>query len=70
MIILGYCIPIYNKVIGNKVLQVIRYYLADDFVEYIKAVGKYKNGGYYTFSSKELEMWFNYCAEKRFYDES
>ena len=66
----GYCIPIYNKVIGNKVLQVIRYYLADNFVEYIKAVGKYKNGGYYTFSSKELEMWFNYCAEKRFFDES
>lgn len=66
----GYCIPIYNKVIGNKVLQVIRYYLADNFVEYIKAVGKYKNGGYYTFSSKELEMWFNYCAEKRFFDEN
>ena len=20
--------------------------------------------------SKELEMWFNYCAEKRFFDES
>lgn len=66
----GYYIPIYNKVIGNKVLQVIRYYLADNFVEYIKAVGKYKNGGYYTFSSKELEMWFNYCAEKRFFDEN
>ena len=66
----GYYIPIYNKAIANKVLKVIRYYLADDFVEYIKAVGKYKNGGYYTFSSKELEMWFNYCTEKCFFDES
>lgn len=66
----GYYIPIYNKAMANKVLKVIRYYLADNFIEYIKAVGKYKNGGYYTFSSKELEMWFNYCAEKRFFDES
>lgn len=61
----GYYIPIYNKDMANKVMKVIRYYLADDFVEYIKAVGKYKNGGYYTFSSKELEMWFNYCVEKK-----
>ena len=66
----GYYIPIYNKAMANKVLKVIHYYLADDFVEYIKAVGKYKNGGYYTFSSKELEMWFNYCMEKHFFDES
>lgn len=66
----GYYIPIYNKTMAEKVLKVIHYYLADDFVEYIKAVGKYKNGGYYTFSSKELEMWFNYCTEKYFFDES
>lgn len=64
----GYYIPIYNKVMENKVLNVIHYYLADDFVEYIKAVGKYKNGGYYTFSSKELEMWLNYCTEKYFFE--
>ena len=23
-----------------------------------------------TEKNKELEMWFNYCAEKRFFDES
>ena len=40
------------------------------FANYVKSIGKSKNGGYYTFSSKELEMWFNYCAEKRFFDES
>ena len=55
---------------ADKVLKVIHYHLADDFVVYIKAVGKYKYGGYYTFSSKELEMWFNYCMEKHFFDES
>ena len=56
----GYYIPLYNEAIENKVMKKIRYGLSDDFVEYIKAVGKYKNGGYYTFSSKELEMWFNF----------
>ena len=40
-------------------MEKIRFNLSNDFVEYIKAVGKYKNGGYYTFSSKELEMWLN-----------
>ena len=63
----GYYIPIYNKAMASTILKVIHYYLADDFVEYIKAVGKYKNGGYYTFSSKELEMWLNYCIEKHFF---
>ena len=43
-------------------MEKIRYGLSDDFIEYIKAVGKYKNGGYYTFSSKELESWLNYCT--------
>ena len=57
----GYYIPIYDKEFGEKVMSSIRFNLSLDFVEYIKAVGKYKNGGYYTFSSKELEMWLNYC---------
>lgn len=60
----GYYIPIYNKHIGHKIMEVLRYDMSEDFIEYIKAVGKYKNGGYYTFSSKELESWLNYCATK------
>jgi len=55
----GYYIPLYNECIFKKVMEKIRYGLSDDFIEYIKAVGKYKNGGYYTFSSKELESWLN-----------
>lgn len=58
----GYYIPLYNRDIETKVMEKIRLDLSNDFVEYIKAVGKYKNGGYYTFSSKELEMWLNYCV--------
>lgn len=30
------------------------------FVEYIKCIGKSKNGGYYTFSTKDLENFLNY----------
>ena len=60
----GYYIPMCDKNTEMKVMNVVHYYLCDDFVDYVKAVGKYKNGGYYTFSSKELESWLNYCAAK------
>ena len=32
----------------------------EEFIKYIKALRKYKSGGYYTFSSKELEAYINY----------
>jgi adenine-specific DNA-methyltransferase len=31
-----------------------------DFINYIKALKKYKSGGYYTFNSKDLEYFLNY----------
>ena len=31
-----------------------------DFLLYVKALRKYKSGGYYTFSSKDLENYLNY----------
>ena len=40
---------------GLKVLE------TQDFMNYVKMLGKYKSGGYYTFSSKELE---NYLCWK------
>lgn len=39
---------------GLKVLE------TQDFMNYVKMLGKYKSGGYYTFSSKELENYLNY----------
>jgi adenine-specific DNA-methyltransferase len=33
---------------------------ADDFISYIALLGKYKSGGYYTFSSKDLAMYINH----------
>ena len=32
----------------------------DEFVEYIHSLGRYKNGGFSTFSSKDLEKYLNY----------
>ena len=34
--------------------------LSEDFINYIKALSKYKSGGYYTFSSKDLQLYLNY----------
>ncbi len=33
---------------------------SNDFINYIYVLKKYKSGGYYTFNSKELEMYLNY----------
>lgn len=35
-----------------------------EFVEYVKSLRKYKSGGYYTFSSKDVERYLNYVFEK------
>lgn len=37
---------------------------SDNFIEYVKSLKKYKNGGYYTFSSKDLEKYLNYMVTK------
>lgn len=36
-----------------------------EFVSYISMLGKYKSGGYYTFSSKDLKIYLEYKYEKR-----
>ena len=37
---------------------------SNDFMEYIILLKKYKNGGYYTFNSKDLEQYLNYKLEQ------
>ena len=34
--------------------------VSDEFEVYVKSLGKYKSGGYYTYSSKELQLYLNY----------
>ena len=36
-----------------------------EFIAYVKLLGKYKSGGYYTFSSKELENYLNWKYGKK-----
>ena len=59
----GYYIPLTDYNI--KYQDIVRFLKSNCFLEYIKAVGKYKNGGYYTFSSKELEKYLNYSVFER-----
>lgn len=55
----GYYINLQNTHCNN-LTDILRTIKSVEFVKYIKAVGKYKNGGYYTFSTKEVENWLNF----------
>lgn len=37
---------------------------SDDFLQYVKALKKYKSGGYYTFNTKDLEQYLNYTIKQ------
>lgn len=38
----------------------------DEFVSYVASLKKYKSGGYYTFNSKDLELYLNFKISKLF----
>ena len=40
--------------------------MTTEFIEYIRLLKKYKSGGYYTFNSKELELFINYKLTQHF----
>ena len=48
---------IVGKVDYNIVKSIL---ISDDFVDYISTLGKYKSGGYYTFSSSDLKKYIIY----------
>ena len=60
----GFYIPLYDTYDDKAEYKIMKYIQNKEFVNYVKAIGKYKNGGYYTFSSKDLEAWLNYCFYK------
>lgn len=47
-------------VIGLDIKQLKKAFQDDKFKQYIIALKKYKSGGYYTFSGKELELYLNW----------
>lgn len=50
-----YILP--NKISVNDIKSAL---LSDEFFEFIKLLGKYKNGGYYTFSSKDIKAFLDF----------
>lgn len=60
----------YYIICKNTTIQVLKQCLFQEYtnelINYIKALGKYKNGGYYTFSSKDLEDYLNYKIEESY----
>lgn len=38
--------------------------ISNDFIEYVSLLGKYKSGGYYTFSSKDVKRFLDYSLLK------
>ncbi|MBR7014250.1 MAG: hypothetical protein IKI07_05230, partial [Prevotella sp.] len=40
--------------------------VSEDFINYIKLLRNYKSGGYYTFSSKDIEQYLNYKLSKKY----
>lgn len=47
-------------ILGCGVDDVNKKLMTDDFINYLKALKKYKSGGYYTFSSKDLEQFLSF----------
>lgn len=60
----GFYVPLYDTYDDKAEYKIMKYIQNKEFVNYVKAIGKYKNGGYYTFSSKDLEAWLNFCFYK------
>ena len=39
---------------------------SEDFIGYVKLLKNYKSGGYYTYTSKDIEQYLNYKLTKRY----
>ena len=44
----------------NGIIAITRALTDDDFMRYVKAIGKHKSGGYYTFTAKNLQKYLNW----------
>jgi len=53
-------------ILTNFELDVLQNVLfCDDFIQYVTMLGKYKSGGYYTYSSKDLSRYLNFKLSER-----
>lgn len=57
---------LYVIIKNNTDFETVKNILIDnDFFKYVKLLKKYKSGGYYTFSSKDVQSYINYQIGKR-----
>ena len=54
----GYYIKAENE---TDLIQAERCLRSADFIRYVRALKKYKSGGYYTYSTKDLEQYLHHC---------
>lgn len=47
-------------ILWDDIKEIEKILINDDFIDYVKILKKYKSGGYYTFSSKDLEKYVNF----------
>lgn len=47
-------------ILGADVKTIEHSLKTEDFIDYVKSLKKYKNGGYFYFSTKDLEKYLNY----------
>ncbi|WP_036459992.1 Eco57I restriction-modification methylase domain-containing protein [Mycoplasmopsis primatum] len=52
-------------ILGNVTVENLRTILNEDFIKYVQLLGKYKNGGYYTFSSNDLKKFLIYSLNEK-----
>lgn len=58
----GLYIPVVDGVSPGEIARML---MCDKFINYVKSLRKYKSGGYYTFSSKDVERYLNYMIEMK-----
>ena len=58
----GLYIPLTDDILPGEIVKML---MCDTFINYVKSLRKYKSGGYYTFSSKDVERYLNYMIEMK-----
>lgn len=51
-------------ILWNDIKDIEKMLVNDDFMDYVRVLKKYKSGGYYTFSSKDLEKYLNFKKDE------
>ena len=56
----GYYITASDETLLHRIEKVLK---SPDFMQFVKVLKKYKSGGYYTFSNRDLEQYLHHCLQ-------